>query len=131
MRFLTDNKGERMAKYKFDHIHLMSPDPAKTAEFYQKMFGATLGEPYDTGKGNMMLSLDLGGVTVLISKTNDEKKYGLAHFGMSTTHLQKAVDELKTKNVKFPMEVTKIHPKLTISFLEAPDNMRVELSERE
>jgi lactoylglutathione lyase len=131
MRFLAKNKGERMAKYKFDHIHLMSPDPAKTAEFYQKMFGATPGEPYDTGKGNMMLSLDLGGVTVLISKTNDEKKYGLAHFGMSTPHLQKAVDELKTKNVKFPMEVTKIHPKLTISFLEAPDNMRVELSESE
>ncbi|MGP8080863.1 MAG: VOC family protein [Dehalococcoidales bacterium] len=120
-----------MSKYKFDHIHLMSPDPAKTAEFYQKTFGATMGESFDTGNGNAMLSLNLGGVTVLISKTNDEKKYGLAHFGMSTPHLQKAVDELKAKDVKFPMEITKIHPKLTISFLEAPDNMRVELSESE
>jgi hypothetical protein len=45
--------------------------------------------------------------------------------------LQKAVDELKSKGVKFSMEVTKISPKLTISFLEAPDNLRVEFSESE
>ena len=120
-----------MAKYKFDHIHLMSPDPAKTAGFYQHMFGATMQESYDMGNGKIMLSLDLGGVTMLISKTTDEKQYGLAHFGIKTDHLQKAVDELKAKNVKFTLEVTKISPQLTISFLQAPDNMRLELSESE
>ena len=118
-----------MAKYKFDHIHLMSPDPAKTAEFYQKMFGAAMQEPYDMGNGKVMLSVDLGGVTMLISKTTDEKQFGLAHIGIKTAHLQKAVDELKAKDVKFTLEVTKISPRLTISFLQAPDNMRLELSE--
>jgi lactoylglutathione lyase len=118
-----------MAKYKFDHIHLMSPDPAKTAEFYQKMFDAKLQESVELGEGRVMLSLDLGGVTLLISKTTDEKQYGLAHFGIKTPHLQEAVAELKAKNVRFPMEVTKISPQLTISFLQAPDNMRLELSE--
>jgi catechol-2,3-dioxygenase len=118
-----------MAEFKFDHIHLMSPDPAKTAEFYQKMLGATMQASVDLGNGKMMLSLDLGGVTMLISKTTDEKQYGLAHFGMKTTHLQKAVDELKAKNVKFSLEVTKITPQLTISFLQAPENLRLELSE--
>ena len=120
-----------MAKYRFDHIHLMSPDPVKTAEFYQKMFGAIQGEPVDLGNGRSMLKLNLGGVNILISKTTDEKQYGLAHFGMKTPHLKEAVDELKAKDVKFPMEITKISPQLTISFLEAPDNMRLELSESE
>ena len=120
-----------MAKYKFDHIHLMSPDPAKTAEFYQKMFDAKLGESIDLGEGRIMLNLNLGGVKMLISKATDEKQYGLAHFGISTPHLKEAVDELKAKDVKFPMEITRIHPQLTISFLEAPDSVRLELSERE
>jgi uncharacterized glyoxalase superfamily protein PhnB len=120
-----------MQKYKFDHIHLMSPNPVKTAEFYQKMFGAKQQESLDLGEGRVMLSLDLGGVTILISKTADEKQYGLAHFGISTPHLKEAVAELKAKNVKFPMEITRISTQLTVSFLEAPDNMRLELTESE
>ena len=43
--------------------------------------------------------------------------------------LQKAVDELKADGVKFTLEVTKISPTLTISFVQAPDNLRMELSE--
>jgi catechol 2,3-dioxygenase-like lactoylglutathione lyase family enzyme len=120
-----------MTKYQFDHIHLMSPDPAKTAEFYQKNLGAKMLEPYDMGNGKKMLCLDLGGVNVLISQTADESKFGLAHIGVKTAHLAAAVEELKAKDVKFPMEVTKISPRLTISFLQAPDNMRLELSESE
>ena len=120
-----------MSKYKFAHIHVMSTDPEKTFEFYQNAFGATLVEKVDMGKGRYMLNVDLGGVTMLISKTDDEKKAGLGHFGMKTPQLQKAVDELKSKGVKFSMEVTKISPKLTISFLDAPDNIRVEFSESE
>jgi len=63
-----------MAKYKFDHIHVMSTDPEKTFEFYKNAFGATLVEKVDMGKGRYMLNVDLGGVTMLISKTDDEKK---------------------------------------------------------
>ena len=32
-----------MPNYWFDHIHLMSPDPLKTAEFYEKSFGWVFG----------------------------------------------------------------------------------------
>ena len=91
--------------------------------------GATMQASVDLGNGKMMLSLDLGGVTMLISKTADEKQYGLAHFGIKTPHLQQAVDELKANGVKFTLEVTKISPTLKISFVQAPDNLRMELSE--
>jgi lactoylglutathione lyase len=119
-----------VSEYKFDHIHLMSPDPEKTAKFYQEMFGAKAGKPFDLGEGRVMLNVNLGGVTLLISKTTDEKQYGLSHIGISTPHLKEAVDELKADNVKFTLEITRISPDLTISFLQAPENMRLELTER-
>ena len=117
-----------MAKYWYDHVHLMSPDPMKTAEFYQKMFGATLvnSREYD---GRFVVNLNLGGVTLLISRTTDEKRFGLLHFGVRTDHLSKSVDELKAKNVKFTKEITKIRPGLKISLLQAPENVTLEVQE--
>jgi len=64
------------------------------------------------GKGRYMLKVDLGGVTMLISKTDDEKKAGLGHFGMKVPELQKAVDELKSKGVKSPWKSLKSTPNL-------------------
>ena len=29
-----------MAKFTHDHVHLRSPDPEATAQFYERMFGA-------------------------------------------------------------------------------------------
>ena len=29
-----------MAKFTYDHIHLRSPDPERTAQYYERMFGA-------------------------------------------------------------------------------------------
>ena len=52
-----------MLNYWFDHIHLVSPDPVKTAEFYVKMFGAK-----QVGSGRVTVSLDLNGTTILISQ---------------------------------------------------------------
>ena len=118
-----------MSKYKFDHIHLMSPDPIKTAEFYQNMFDAILVSSRDLGNGRFVINLNLGGVTMLISKATDEKQFGLAHFGIRTDHLEEAVDELKAKKVKFTREITEISPQSKISFLQATENVSIELQE--
>jgi lactoylglutathione lyase len=118
-----------MSKYVFDHVHLLSPDPTKTAEFYQMMFGAILVSSRDLGNGRVVINLNLGGVTILISKTTDEKQFGLAHFGIRTDHLEEAVDELKAKKVKFTREITQISPQSKISFLQATENVSIELQE--
>ena len=118
-----------MPKYKFDHIHLMSPDPRKTAEFYQEMFGATLVSLHDRGNGRVMINLNLDGVNFLITKAADEKQSGLAHFGLRVDDLKEAAGELKAKNVKFTREVTEVSPQLKISFLQAPENVPIELQE--
>jgi len=118
-----------MPQYFFDHIHLMSSDPMKTAEFYQKTFGAKLVSSRDFGGGRITVNLNLGGVTVLIGKSRDESQNGLAHFGMRTDKLEEAVSELKGKGVTFSREITPFGPHFKISFLEAPEKVSIELQE--
>jgi lactoylglutathione lyase len=120
---------KHMPQYYFDHIHLMSSDPLKTAEFYQKTFNAKIVSSRDFGGGRITVNLNLGGVTILIGKSRDESQNGLAHFGMRTDKLDEAVSELKGKGVNFSREITQIGPQFRISFLEAPEKVSVELQE--
>ena len=122
-------EGDKLSKYKFNHIHLMSPDPKKTAEFYQRTFGSTLVSSRDLGEGKLVIKLDADGVILLISKTTDEKQFGLAHFGFGADNLEKAVVDLKSNGVTFTKEITEIRPGLKISYLQAPENVQVELQE--
>jgi len=118
-----------LAKYSFDHIHLMSPDPVKTAEFYKEMFGATIVSSRDMGGGRVVVSLKLDAITVLISKSAADGQNGLVHFGMRADNLEEAVPELKAKGVKFTREITQLGPRIKISFLVAPENVPIELQE--
>jgi len=115
-------------KYTFDHIHLMSPDPVKTAEFYQKMFGASF-TTRDMGNGRVSATLKLDRITVLISQSTGDAQSGLSHFGLRVDNMNEAVDELKAKDVKFTREITQIGSGARISYLLAPENVSVELVE--
>ena len=55
-----------MPNYSYDHIHLTSPDPAKTAQFYEEMFGAKRGATRNIGGGRTTEDLDLNGTKILI-----------------------------------------------------------------
>ena len=78
-----------MSSYSYDHIHLVSPDAVKTAEFYEKMFNAKRINVRGAGKGLISVELSLNGSRLLI-KTGNVKKdtelgssdptHGLEHF---------------------------------------------------
>jgi predicted enzyme related to lactoylglutathione lyase len=118
-----------MSKYWIDHIHLMSPDPVKTADFYEKMFGAKK-VIRNLENGRTVAILNLNGVTILVSKPTGEKpQYGLSHFGIGTDNLDTSIEELKTKGVTFTQDIREVQPGFNISFLAAPENVSVELQE--
>jgi predicted enzyme related to lactoylglutathione lyase len=120
---------DKMQKYWIDHIHLMSPDPVKTADFYEKMFGVKK-VIRNLGNGRTTAILNLNGVTILISKpTGDAAQFGLSHFGIGTDNLETATEELKTKGVKFTQDIREIRPGFKISFLAAPEDVSIELQE--
>ena len=119
-----------MPNYWFDHIHLISPNPVKTAEVYEKMFGASHVSTWDLGNGRVIVNLNLNGTTILVSpQRGDNAKTGLDHFGIRTDNLDEAVDELKTKGVKFTQDIVEFRPGFKISFLLAPENVSIELQE--
>ena len=127
-----------MPSYWYDHIHLVSPDAVKTAEFYERMFNAKRVSVREVGAGLVSVELDLNGSRVLIKPGNvktemapgsSDPAHGLEHFGIRTDNLEAAVADLKAKGVKFKEEIREIRPGVKISFLWAPENVLIELLE--
>ncbi len=119
-----------MPDYWLDHIHLMSPEPVKTAEFYVKMFGAKQVSIHELGNGRVTVNLELNGATILVSQQAvDSAQTGLVHFGVGTDNLDEAVDDLKARGVEFTMDKREIRPGFKISFLTAPEKVSIELQE--
>ena len=128
-----------MPNYWYDHVHLISPDPVKTAEFYEKMFNAKRVGIREIGDGRIGVDLDLNGSRVLVmslraqpesAPSSPETGSGLEHFGIRTDNLEAAVAELKAKGVQFKEEIREARPGVKISFLWAPEDVLIELLER-
>ncbi len=126
-----------MPSYCYDQVHLISPDPVKTAEFYERMFNAKKVSVRELGAGRVSVELDLNGSRVLVMNRTAERgtvpssppNYGLEHFGIRTDNLEAAVADLKAKGVKFKDEIREVRPGVKISFLWAPENVLIELLE--
>jgi len=127
-----------MQSYRVDHLHLISPDIERTKNWYCDVFG---GKVTFEGqfKGNKVYYVDLNGFNIiLIERLPDEEplpatiqsREGLDHFGLAVQDMDAAVRELKGKGLKFVVEPTQVRPGLRIAYVEAPDKVRIELSER-
>lgn len=126
-----------MPKFKWDHIHLRSPNPEATAAWYEKMLGAVLTR--STPGGKLRIDMKIGGADVFIAAVgpNDAVNpppvtpyQGLDHFGLEVEDLDSVVAELKGKGVEFTMEPTLNRPGVRISFIRGPEGASIELLER-
>ena len=118
-----------MANYQIDHLHLFSTDPVKTANYYQNHLGAILVRSSKAADGKITVNINLGGITLLISTAAEGKPVGLAHFAIRTDCLDKSVEELKSKGVKFTTDIVEL-PSVKYLFMQAPENVNVEILER-
>lgn len=126
------------AKYRFDHIHILSRDPEGTARYYRKMFGAKIIESV-MPDGATRIDVDLGGLTLFIFRVTGEENLpdapadryiGLDHFGLQVDDLDRIAAELRARGAVFAVEPKTLRPGLKIAFLRAPENVRIELLER-
>ena len=125
-----------MPNYWYHHIHLASPDPQKTARFYEDMFNAEIANTRELPAGRVTVELNLGGSMVLIMQRPAETEAapsaassGLDHFGLRTDDMETTVSNLKGKGVEFRGEITELGPRMKIAFFWAPDNVLIELVE--
>ena len=124
--------------YRYDHMHLRSRDVKKTAEYYHQVFGAKILESIQSD-GKPRTDLDLNGLTIFIAPVSPdaaipsaptEPYVGLDHFGLRVENMDEAVAELKRRGASLKVEPRTIRPGVRIAFVEAPDNVRIELLER-
>ncbi|MCD5399721.1 MAG: VOC family protein [Dehalococcoidia bacterium] len=128
-----------MPNYTYDHIHIRSQDPMATAQWYEKMFSAKIIESTQPD-GSPRVDLDINGLTVFIMRVatdapapgaDTEVSLGLDHFGLRVENMDAAVAELTEKGAEFTMEPRKLRPGLIITYIVAPENVRIELLQRD
>jgi lactoylglutathione lyase len=122
----------------WDHIHLRSPDPEATAQWFEHIFGAKIIRSMQQGKPR--IDLELGGAKIFIAevKPGDDVNpppmtpyQGLDHFGLSVTGIDTIVEDIKKKGVKFTKAPHIPRPGIKICFLRGPQGISIELLERD
>ena len=125
--------------FSYDHIHLRTSDPEAAAEYYERVFGAKVLRSVQTD-GQSRIDLDIGGVTLFLAVVAEgdrvgeppsESPLGLDHFGLLVDDIESAAAELKRRGAEFSTEPFQLRPGLKIAFVQAPENVRIELLERE
>jgi catechol 2,3-dioxygenase-like lactoylglutathione lyase family enzyme len=126
--------------YRINHIHLKSPDPRKTADWYVNAFGFKIlsDETRVFGDRFVRCQSEDGGMNVNISgaRTNEtlgpgdaSAHHGLEHFGFDSVNLESDIARLEKFGARLLEGPIEIPNGPRIAFLRAPDDVRVELIE--
>ena len=127
-----------MPEYKWDHVHLRSPDPEATAQWFERMLGAEVIRTMQQGKPR--IDLKVGGANVFIAPVTAgdgvnpppvTPYQGLDHFGLTVSGIDAICADLKAKGVEFTREPTTVRPGVRVAFLRAPEGVSIELLERQ
>jgi lactoylglutathione lyase len=132
-----------MHDYRFDHVHLRSPDPEATASFFETMFGAEVTRgvypPGTLYPGQKRMSFVLGGQKILIAPTHPDDAmtpapgfpyYGLEHIGLTVDDVDAAVADLRAKGAEIAIGPLTRDPGTRLAFIRGPEGVMVELVQR-
>ena len=126
-----------MAKFTYDHIHLRSPDPEATAQYYERMFGAEIIRSMQQGQPR--IDLKLGGANIFIAPVTPgdgvnsaptTPYQGLDHFGLLVNDIDRVASELKAKGAQFTKEPTTVRPGVRVAFIRGPEGVSIEILDR-
>jgi catechol 2,3-dioxygenase-like lactoylglutathione lyase family enzyme len=137
MRNFEGEAEQSMTEFTWDHIHLRSPDPEATAQWFERVFGAEVIRSIQQGRPRV--DLRLGGANVFIAPVSGGDSVnpapvtpyqGLDHFGLAVNGIDAIAAELKAKGVEFTKEPTTIRPGVRICFIRGPQGISIELLDR-
>jgi lactoylglutathione lyase len=126
-----------MATFTWDHIHLRSPDPEATAQWYERMLGAQVIRSMQQGAPR--IDLKIGGANIFIAPVKEgdgvnpppaAPYQGLDHFGLSVSGIDAIAAELKAKGAEFTREPTTVRPGVRVCFIRGPQGVSIELLDR-
>jgi lactoylglutathione lyase len=127
-----------MPTYTWDHIHLLTPDPEATVQWFEHMLGAEVIRSMQNGKPR--IDLKLGGANIFIMRVAPNEGVnpppstpyqGLDHFGLAVSGIDAIAAELKKKGVEFIKEPYLPRAGIKICYLRGPQGISIELLDRD
>lgn len=121
-----------------DHVHVICGDVEDGVKYFEKVFD---GREISRGevRGYRMVRVDVKGVIVTLMGTEPgsaqlvpgKGSRGLDHFGFKVKDLEKTVEDLKKRGAKFSIGPSVSSVGVKYAFVEGPENIRIELVERD
>ena len=126
--------------YRINHIHLKASDPRKTAEWYVKAFAFKITSDETRVFGDRFVrcqSEDGTPVNISGARTGERlgpgdasAHHGLEHFGFDSDNLEADIKRLEGLGARLLEGPIEIPGGPRICFVQAPDDVRVELIQR-
>jgi lactoylglutathione lyase len=120
--------------YTWDHVHIRTPDPEATAQWFVDTLGAEIV------RTPTRLDVKLGGANIFLAPVAPgdgvnpppvTPYQGLDHFGLTVKDIDAVAAQLKVKGVAFTKEPQTIRPGVRICFIRGPQGISIELLERD
>jgi len=127
-----------MANYTWDHVHLRTPDPEATAQWFERMFGAEVVRTTQGGKPR--IDIKLGGANIFtaqvapgdgVNPAPTTPYQGLDHFGLKVSNIDAVAADLKQKGVEFTKEPHSPRSGIKVCFIRGPQGISIELLDRD
>lgn len=122
----------------FDHVHLVATDPRASARWYVEKLGGEIVRDIEV-KGAPQVYVSLGGFLVLVRGERPGDcvgakpglEWGIDHFGLRVRgDFDGFCAGLRAKGVTFSLEPSDFNPTTRIAFINAPDDVSIELLNR-
>jgi catechol 2,3-dioxygenase-like lactoylglutathione lyase family enzyme len=139
----TTGEEKTMPVYRCDHIHLKAVDVERTAQWYVDKLGANITFE-GRFRGSKVNYLEISGFTLIVfGQLEGEEgesepieptlrtRFGADHFGFAVDSMEEAVSDLRAKGVTVLEEPWNPRPGLIICYIEGPDRVRIELTQRD
>jgi catechol 2,3-dioxygenase-like lactoylglutathione lyase family enzyme len=123
--------------YEFDHVHLKSPDPGATADWYVKAFNFKIVSDAVRVYGDRFIRCETpDGIVVNISGARTNEKmgegdagahWGLEHFGIKVDDIDVEIERLTGLGAKLIEGPIDVPDGRRIAFIKVPHDVRLEL----
>jgi catechol 2,3-dioxygenase-like lactoylglutathione lyase family enzyme len=124
--------------YSFNHVHLKSSDPGKTAAWYVEAFGFEIvndenprpqGDRFIRCRTKDGVAINISGARTgeLMGEGDATAHWGLEHFGIEVDDIEAELKRLEGLGAEVLEGPTRTATGLSIAFIQAPDDVRIEV----
>ena len=124
--------------YSFNHVHLKSSDPGKTADWYVQAFGFEIvndenprpqGDRFIRCRTKDGVAINISGARTgeLMGEGDATTHWGLEHFGIEVDDIEAELKRLEGLGAEVLEGPIKTATGLSIAFIQAPDDVRIEV----